>query len=599
MRLGSVEIVGYRSVKEALTLRIDPAVTVILGANDHGKTNVLDAVAHLNPDQVFAQDDLNWDMVDNGDRYPKVTYTFDLSPYDMRTLAQRWDAMAGKADAAEKERIDAILDGGPASLKVIREGLSGEHTYGSFDSEGFDEIVTEFLRGRLPRVEIIRPFATLNDTVDGWGIREPDNEFMQGVFYASGLDPFESEWIFAQNNRTSRRLTDASEVLNENLRGIWAQGRNASLNFRLEHRGGDQIHLLVEDPSVESMYVQASRRSSGFTNFFATSLLLYARRKKHPAASYIFLFDEPGIYLHPTGQRDYIHVLETASLTSQVMYATHSPFMSNRNFPGRHRVVEKDGNGTRRSDASSAEWGSASEQPFAESVLLTEGDVAPTYILAMLQWLIAANEIAFDINGLSIRPVTNAADATILAQELGGDGTSLGIVVGGLGYGDKLIEPLVEAIEDGKVAGKTLNVSTSAEDHVPLIGTLFVEAVARHWHKLGIANGALEGIAVSELIEAVSADFTATFQNAEITHGVAKWADEIGGKLYPNVLPEEPSKIGIASEYVKLLMATDPADVDSANLYRRAKDLADWIGTALKLPPRHAEHRVVEDPPNG
>ena len=76
-------------------------------------------------------------------------------------------------------------------------------------------------------------------------------------------------------------------------------------------------------------------------------MVLYARQKKHPANSYIYLFDEPGVLLHPQGQRDLLQVFEQLADDNQIVYATHSLFLLNQNFPERHRLIFKDGEGTK------------------------------------------------------------------------------------------------------------------------------------------------------------------------------------------------------------------------------------------------------------
>lgn len=58
MRLVRVSIEGYRSIKERLDVTLDPHVTVLLGANDHGKTNFLQALRHLNEGVGFETDDV-------------------------------------------------------------------------------------------------------------------------------------------------------------------------------------------------------------------------------------------------------------------------------------------------------------------------------------------------------------------------------------------------------------------------------------------------------------------------------------------------------------------------------------------------------------
>ena len=53
MILRKVSIRGFRSVRELQELHIDQFVTVLIGANDHGKTNLLDAIRALNTDYEY------------------------------------------------------------------------------------------------------------------------------------------------------------------------------------------------------------------------------------------------------------------------------------------------------------------------------------------------------------------------------------------------------------------------------------------------------------------------------------------------------------------------------------------------------------------
>ncbi len=70
-------------------------------------------------------------------------------------------------------------------------------------------------------------------------------------------------------------------------------------------------------------------------------MVLHARRKKNPANSYIYVFDEPGVFLHQKGQKDLLSVFEQLAQATQIVYATHSLFMLNQNFPERHRLITK------------------------------------------------------------------------------------------------------------------------------------------------------------------------------------------------------------------------------------------------------------------
>ena len=215
---------------------------------------------------------------------------------------------------------------------------------------------------------------------------------------ALGCTTFQPHWkaffnpkasLLAQKN-DALRLKEASVTLNDTLKADWIQG--ADLRYELSHESAaKQILLRIEDPAVGSRLVRASRRSSGFTHFFALKTVLYARQKDYVANAYIFLFDEPGIYLHPSGQHDLLRVLDAIGKHNQVIYSTHSLFMLNRTFPARHRLIVKNGEGTRIDGKPFVgRWGPAIEELgfslagtilFAQHVLLAEGDADPVLTL--------------------------------------------------------------------------------------------------------------------------------------------------------------------------------------------------------------------------
>lgn len=51
MFIRSVEITDFLSIKGSTKLLFDKNITVLLGSNDHGKSNLLKAVEHLNDDR--------------------------------------------------------------------------------------------------------------------------------------------------------------------------------------------------------------------------------------------------------------------------------------------------------------------------------------------------------------------------------------------------------------------------------------------------------------------------------------------------------------------------------------------------------------------
>jgi predicted ATP-dependent endonuclease of OLD family len=61
MLLSKVKVRNFLSIKGECELPVDRRVSVLLGANDHGKSNLLKALKHVNLDAPLVEDDVNWD----------------------------------------------------------------------------------------------------------------------------------------------------------------------------------------------------------------------------------------------------------------------------------------------------------------------------------------------------------------------------------------------------------------------------------------------------------------------------------------------------------------------------------------------------------
>ena len=233
-----------------------------------------------------------------------------------------------------------------------------------------------------------------------------------------------------------RVLDDASKKLDEDLRQLWGQGTD--LHFYLRHKG-NSIEFLANDPAVTTRVARMSKRSQGVTQFFRVSMVLNARRNKHEANSYIYLFDEPGVYLHPQGQRDLLQVFETLADENQIIYATHSLFLLNQNFPERHRLIYKDKEGTKVDQKPYRQnWKLATDSLgiyltsnilFANKVLLVEGDSDPIFLYELLRQLNQLGEIDIDLNSLGIMSFYDYHNLRFLLQVFRREGQDTGVLL--------------------------------------------------------------------------------------------------------------------------------------------------------------------------
>lgn len=621
MRLVRAEIEGYRSIREPLQFFLDSSTTVIVGANDHGKSNLLSALTHLNSDHPFAEDDLNWDDADDdraADR-PRVSAVFQLTR-DERTALQELEtahreskvesspvAETSQDAAANEESTDTSkppeavrLKEIPEQITLMRVGLRGKAAAGETD-EVSSEALVEFVASHLPSIELIDLSGDLSDSVTFEELADGSNEFMRGIFYYAGLNQDQWQKVFTQNPQTERQLDEASDRLNANLKANWSQGAN--LTFRLRHDSAKkQIGLRIEDPSVRGRYVHASQRSSGFTHFFKLKTVLHARQREAQAQSYVWLFDEPGVNLHPDGQRDLMKALETIARTNQVGYCTHSIFLINSNFPTRHRLLVKNESGTRIDGKPfQANWKRAIEALglavpgtilFASHVLLTEGDSDPIYIPAVLQKLTEWELFQGDLNSVSVMGTGEAKNADAIVRWLTETAVApkIGYLVDGDEGGSARLRRLDKLLKEKGIPALALGPGRAIEDHLPFVEELYLPAVASYTARIAESEKKKPKTA-DELLAVLRKEF-AKRQGDE--PGLASWAlSLVASEAH---LDEKPSKVGVAREYVDALRAFAPESKPARKDLRLPLELVATLNKLLPLPNREApEGEIVGD----
>lgn len=485
----------------------------------------------------------------------------------------------------------------PDTVVLDRVGVEGSLAVheGAFQLE--NQAVWHFLERRLPRVELIQPTQKIPDTVSRTELPEESHVFMRGIFEYAGVAKSEWDTIFPQDDRTRMRLEAASQQLNDTLRVSWSQGKR--LGFSLRHDSKrSRIDLLIRDPAVKNTYVRPSRRSSGFTHFFALKTILHAYQSEANADSFIWLFDEPGIYLHPDGQRDLILVLETLSRSNQVIYCTHSIFLANKNYPTRHRLLIKGEQGTLLdSKPFTSRWRSALDALglslpgtllFASQILLVEGDSDAILINAMLRKLISLEKIDLDLNQLAVIGTGDPqnADALIRILSEAGSGVAprIAVLVDGDDGGERRLRAIKELTDDRKIPTLKLSpTGTATEDHMPAPPSLFVKAIASYVAE----NWQLDPGETSAKFEA---SFAENIEGKEVAAGLAKWGREAAKEIAN--LEDKPSPVGIARAYANFFEQLSEDETRSRPLERSVK-LAEWIQGSLEVGGQVLEQEMI------
>lgn len=259
MKLTKVTITGFRSIRETLSLDVDERITILIGANDQGKTNLLEAIRAFNDDRSIKEEDKNWDLESSASA--NIEYSFALDDAEFEQLRSKY---------GEEPFTKSVLDG-----QAIASPISREVTFVRRDPKNALEVRLssgkEFnveLRTRLlndrPRVELFAPSEQQMDSVTLQQLTLPNFECMAGLFMYAGLWK-DRDKLFSQNPRTSRLLQDASLRLTDLIREEWQQDDSLEFDFRHTGQNGNTIELLTKDQSVQQRFIRPSARSEGFS----------------------------------------------------------------------------------------------------------------------------------------------------------------------------------------------------------------------------------------------------------------------------------------------------------------------------------------------
>lgn len=250
MILSEVEITDFLSVRGTVRLLLDKNVTVLLGSNDHGKSNILKAIERLNEDSPITEDDVNWDA----SSVPSIQFTLALTQPEREAWQQAINQMrtdvadadnqpegdsepkpteepeepkAAREAAAKREAQRVLyikearaflsaapLHDAPHTVVLRRVGVQADLELFGIAYPDLPLPIHGLLTDSIPRVELFKSLTgNLQDSVNSASLTTEEYEFMQGLFYYADLDPQQAKTLFAHTDRTERQLQNASKVL--------------------------------------------------------------------------------------------------------------------------------------------------------------------------------------------------------------------------------------------------------------------------------------------------------------------------------------------------------------------------------------------------
>jgi predicted ATPase len=218
----------------------------------------------------------------------------------------------------------------------------------------------------LPKIIYFDSISLIKDCIHMDKLLEEDNESLteKNLLKIGGVE--DPNIIFEDSTRGRRAAEETGREITRRIQEVWTQEPTLEIKLRVN---GKLMYIDFSDETT--VYDTPKTRSPGFLWYLSFYINFIATTNEAKVNEYLFLLDEPGLHLHPSGQKDLTHLLEDLSQKNQLIYTTHSPFMINRNFAPRVRVVTKNENGTQvDNEAYRENW-----KPLRQSIGLTVGDL--------------------------------------------------------------------------------------------------------------------------------------------------------------------------------------------------------------------------------
>jgi hypothetical protein len=356
MRIVRFLVTNYRNIKNSGWINVSD-VTAIVGPNEAGKSNYFEALYRINPFEPKAAYDVNEDWpVDNwSEMDPAATvcvaeFVID-DPDEMESLFEEC-RVEPKTESDGGGGLDHFFQALPAKTLLIAERRYDSRTSFSVGEEISKRLdatkLQSWAKRHVPQFVYIHDYDLSGNTVElntlasklassGWKSLSNDE---QTILIILSLAKIEINDFVEQGNspegRTKRAYNKraASKYLTEQFQKLWTQKK---VRFEIEI-DGPTLNILVQDDGMD-MPIRLHRRSTGF-RWHVSFAWRFTHASSGDYQNCILLLEEPGVHLHPDGQRDLLNLFNQLALSNTILYTTHLASMIDPAYPERVRISE-------------------------------------------------------------------------------------------------------------------------------------------------------------------------------------------------------------------------------------------------------------------
>ncbi len=401
--LKSIKIVNYRSVLDE-EIKLDNMLAFI-GANESGKSNILNAINHLAKEkqfESFKQEELNLCIGNHKNNHIELEYEVVLHKHLIPRLAVHIPELLGKTVLLKKK--GSVGEEPSWSIKVSHVSNIGNMVFIKKKTKFKEQLAkSNFSTEQINRLTEDKYFFSSHDTnltkrpffnLKKDGVIEvfKNNKKQKKIedllldelcnnikiyFWKYDVKNYLEENIrleeFCKKPRSNRSVYGVFKIakdegafdfhlnagdLTSNLLNTSGVSRKNLLNeiskffnkiFKKSWKtyfGKSTLNLIInyEDNNLSFRFNDGIECPPEYRSDglkWFLTFLINFQSKQKDLSNYILIMDEPGGLLHPQGQKDALEFLLKLSKKNQIFYSTHQTFMIDKNNPQSVRILDR------------------------------------------------------------------------------------------------------------------------------------------------------------------------------------------------------------------------------------------------------------------
>lgn len=407
MRFDSITIKNYKSIGEyeQSKIIIEPTVTAIIGKNESGKSNVIEALSHISftktMEKAFVRDNINRNNAYDGAavEYMVVLKSNELDKerYNIEedtvvNINSNNCIVQGGAEEYYKSNIMQLM------VELCNELGDNPFNFGGNDLNNYRSWKARLLKEEIDLFRIGNGLNSIGRFLNRINAEMRDKTIelynkakksfdafvllFPSVFYRRSNKTLFSQYTYDQvNKELNAPASYPDSLLNDFVHLIKIKkedflaavstgaisGNKASIRDRIQRNvdkkindefrnfytaesvdvkvrfDNNSVYFSVQTSEGETLLL--SERSNGLRWYLNT--FIDARANDVADSNVLFLLDEPGTSMHVNAQKEILTLFnDLAEKHNQVVYTTHSPYMLNLETGiGHIRAVDKDDDG--------------------------------------------------------------------------------------------------------------------------------------------------------------------------------------------------------------------------------------------------------------